>query len=731
MAKQPKKELTEVQALIDYLRRARKENLRDGKWIDAGARLWRRAQATCGDMRVEDIANQAGVDANVVKATALGAAYEKRMGGVIAAMYSDNMPAAAMAVYLSSSAGFQTAENKGKWRQDSKEAFLSAYGSFLGDQAADTVFKCVLVENLNRYLNYAKTEAAADLRRAYQAHTRQCTREGTEPLSKIEFLDRRVEEDSLSTRVLGASVDCMVLAVSEGANKMGTLSTHGVDSCFAGNKTLYLHHATSDNTTSDQKRQALHAVLGAMNTTKQHMIGERENDYFGYSIEAGFLISGRLDTNNIEHLRHGDGSGYHVRKALGPCVKNKDLTQEDVYGFGQLKLAGLAEHCVNTTELALLFSHNIHITGTPTLDLYGASRQIKKLLTNPATMAKAQDLAVGTLASIVERSAKCLTFANIEDNGLAILGDALDEITAMVAMANLWTQQNQRHGVTFSDAITSIERMLEGPLGLSKHQNMQPKITKLRGELRNMRREMASNDDPLVCPDAAWELVRSYHDDPVYAPLPEQDYLAEAQRSAMLADPEAAGHHKRAGDLHDINFEKLIGIVRNELEARGMPLKNNLGTLLNFLGALNPEDKRDRGVARDLARRQPWGVFGVSNPFDQDTQKTLQEHAQDFGVNAGTYKEARKLFDSHNFPDPESKHSRFPKTNKLMQCAALLASPHFLETGRIYEGGRNGRKGKERDVIRALHALAAECDCLHSSTKEQRAKPKKRDRKGV
>ena len=728
MSKSNQKSLTEVQDLINYLRVAREENLRDGKWIDDGARLWRKAQAKCSDMRVEDIASQAGVGANLVKATALGAAYEKKMGGVIAAMYSENMPAAAMAVYLGSSAGFQTAENKTGIRVGGKEAFQAAYGSFLGDQAADKVFKCVVVEDLNRYLNYAKTEAAGDLSEDYQTYARQCAMKGTKPLGKLDFLNHRIEESSFSTRVQGISIDTLALLVSEGANRMGELSTYGADSCFVCNETLYLHHATSDTTTSDQKRQALHAVLGAMNTTKQHMVGEDENPLFGCRIEAGFLIGGRLDTNNIEHLRHGDGSGYHVRKALGPCVKNKELTQEDVYGFGQLKLAGLAGHCVNTTELALLFSHNIHITGTPTLDLYGTSRKIRKLLSNPATMGLAQDLAVSTLASIVERSAKCLTFANLEENGLSILGDSLDEITSMVDMvATLWTRQDRRHGATFSDAIGSIERMLAGPLGSSSLPGVEAAITKLDGKLTTLREAMASTAPSRPRADKAWEMVRAYHDDPVYAPTPDQDYLAQAKKEAMLSDPETAYHHKRASSLHDINFEKLIGMARNELEERGAPLDNNLGILLEFLAALNPEDKRERGMARDLARRQPWGVFGVNNPVNPDNPKTLREHAQDFGLGDKTYDSANTLFQKHNLDGGSRERSRFPLTNKLMQCARLLASPSFLDHGRIFEARE---PGKEMEMIRELVALATANDCVYSSTKEQRAKPSKKTHRG-
>lgn len=710
--------LPEVQLLVDYLREATSDNLRNERWINRGVSLWKKAQGKCSYLRAEDIAKLADVDVTIVRATSLGASYETRMAGALSAMFADNHPAAAMAVFLGSSAGFQAAESKVR-EEDLRNAFQTIYQSFLGDKATAKVLKSVVVEDLNRYLNFAKTTGANKLEEEYQKHIRACRREGVKPLGKLDFLDARIEEASFVAQKRGHEAADLVLILNKGANEMGTLSTTGADSCFISDKTIYIHHATSDNDTLDQKRQALNLLYGAMHTTRQHMIQNEENPYFGYSFEVGYLISGRLDTNSVTNVRHGDGSGYHARKALAPYVQSKDLTQEDVYGLGQLKIVGLVKHCANPTELAMLLSHNIHITGTPTLDLYETSREIIKLLGNEQTQGLAQDLAVKTMASIVERSAKCLTLANLEANSSEILNDSLEEIIIMLAQAKRWVKKDPRYAMFFADAVQAIEKMLEEGPRYASGRDADTKIGNLKDDIDIFKLVCAATKGPDNSPDIAMEQIRAYHDDAVYVPAEGKDHLAHARQEETLSDPKAYKLHTRAKALHDINFKKLTALAQKELEEGGVPMDNSLGTLLNFLGSLNPGRGRERAIAMDLARKQPLGIFMVDNPHAQGVAKTLRDHATDLGVDDSTYVKARKLFNYHNLDNGKREYSRYPLTNKLIQCANKLVSPHFLDYGTVF--------GQDEDnaTIKATLSLAKANDCVYSSTKEQRAKPRK------
>lgn len=711
--------LPEVQTLIEYLRGATYQDLGDAQWISGGISLWRKAQEKCAELNPEEIAKQAKIDITIVKATSLGASYKKRMSGVLAAMFSDNHPAAAMSVFLGSSAGFQTVEGKTS-DEEVKRAFQTVYQSFLGDKATSKILKSVVVEDLNRYLNFAKTSGADNLHKDYNRHVLVCKRDGVKPLDRLDFLNTRIQEASFVAQKRGESVADLALIIGKGANEMGSLSTVGADSCFVSDGTIYIHHATSDDNTLDQERQALNILFAAMNTTRQHMIGNEKNPFFNHSFEVGYLIAGRFDSNNVVNVRHGDGTGYQARKALAPHIQSKSITQEDVYGLGQLKLVGLVKHCANPTELAMLLSHNIHITGTPTLDLYKVSRDIIKLLRKEDTRAQAQDLAVKTMASIVERSAKCLTVANLEKNSSEILNDSLEEISIMMNQVMRWSMQDPRYGALFSDAMKAVEEMLEDETRYMGGREAHTKVVKMKSDLKIFQLVTSSGGEAKNIPDIAMERIRAYHDDALYVPAEGKDHLAQARQEELLANPEVLKLHRRAKVLHDINFKKLTQLAIDELESGGVPLDNSMGALLNFLGSLNPEEGRDRYVAMDLAKKQPLGIFSVNNPRADGNAKTLRGHATDLGVENSTYHTAKALFNYHNLDNGQRVNSRYPFTNKLIECADRLASPHFLDHGTIF--------GQEQDeeTIKSLLALAKANDCVYSSTKEERAKPRKK-----
>lgn len=716
MSSQHASNLPEVQALIDYLKDAREDHLKDGAWIERGATLWRKAQAKCGSLSAEAIAQQADIDIVIVNATSLGAAYTKRMGGVLAAMFSDNYPAAALSVYLASSAGFAATETKDELKTISRGVFRAAYGSFLGAEATEKVLKSVVMEDLNRYLNFAKTSGAKDLRKEYENHEKHCAKIGKKPLDKDKWLNARIDEVSFTTKLVGGTAQDIALIATPGANKMGTRSVRGVDSCIIMDDTIYLHHATADTSTWDQRRQALNAYYGAMHTTRQFMAGSEENPLFGHAIEMGYLIAGRLDTNNIDNVRHGDGSGYHARKALAACKKAKTLTQDDVYGLGQMKIMGLVAHCDSPTELAMLLSCNIHVTGTPTLDLYGASRTLRTLL-EKSDFPNAQELAIKTMAGIVARSAKCLTHAALEENSTGILMETLDEISIAVNMARQWAQEDPRHGRAFLDAGQAVARMLDGHLATAQISfGVTGKLNSIRRDLAAFHDVMAGRATPVKTTDIAIDPLKSYNEESVYAPAPEQDYLAQERQHRILSEPAAANAHKRARQLHDIDFQKLVGKAKEELAAGGVPLDNQLGRMLNFLEALNPVEKRDRGLARDLAQKQPRGIFGVRDPGD-GTPKTLREHAEDFGITDSTYISGCNLFNYHNLDNGQRERSRYPLTRRLLEVAHGLVTPHFLDHGQIFKNGDAH--------LRGLTALAKAHDCVYSSTKASRTRSRK------